>query len=124
MLSKRTYLAVGAIALIAAAVILEARSAKAGPWTGCYGGVHGGYTAALHDMSVNGPTGPTTTGEWLGLDGLGGSDFSYGGMAGCDVEVAPKIVLGVVGDYTWDDASFHVTLSCGLGAPAPPSSYL
>ena len=112
MFNSRIWAAIGLAAAMLTLVVIAVTPAKAGSWSGCYGGVHGGYTAALNDMSLN----ATGFGEILGFNALGGSDFSYGGMAGCDMQVQ-KFVVGVWGDYTWDNAAFDVTVFGGAGLP-------
>lgn len=78
-------------------------------FTGCYAGVGGGYSMALTDTSVGVP------GFGVGVDGLGAQGASIAGLAGCDLKVAPRLVLGVWGDFTHDpDTTFAVTVT---GAP-------
>lgn len=105
-----------ALAAIAAALVLNgivfSFPSKAdgfrGNWTGCYIGAAGGYSTATTDASVS--FGPASA----GVDSLGYAGGSYSGLAGCDLHVAPKIVLGAWFDYTKADADFDVTLT---GAP-------
>jgi outer membrane immunogenic protein len=102
----KTKLLIGAIV----ASFAFAGTANAGPWHGCYLGVHGGYAAGLADISGQVP-GVIN----FSLDSLGADGAAYGGMAGCDVEVAPRIVAGVWGDYTWHDVDFNASFSGGGG---------
>ena len=97
---------VATLALVALFVagILYVQPAKADGWTGCYGGAAGGYSAALTDTSISGKKGS------IGVDSLGAEGGSITGLIGCDMQVAPRIIMGVWGDWTYDpDTTFSVT---------------
>jgi high affinity Mn2+ porin len=101
-------LAVGAgIALTATGVSAggfdrDRGSIKDGPyravhkWTGCYAGLHAGWGRA------------NTEGFFTNAAGVGNFAYDYdadGGLAGvhagCDYQINPGFVIGVVGDYDW-----------------------
>jgi outer membrane immunogenic protein len=102
---KNTVLVLLAAAALALAwFYLSAARAEAGSFTGCYGGAFVGYSAALSDTSLD----HATAGELLSIDSLAASGASYGALAGCDVEVRSKLVIGVWADHTWSQAEFTV----------------
>ena len=101
-----TPMALAALAFVAviAAGILYVQPAKAENWTGCYLGGAGGYSAALTDTSIGEP------GFAVGVDSLGAQGGSVTGLLGCDMQVAPRVIMGVWGDWTYDpDTTFSVT---------------
>lgn len=76
--------------------------APAYTWTGCYIDAGAGY--GLWNQDISSPTplavGETTYGGrgWLGRFG-----------AGCDYQIAPSWVIGVLGDYDWADLHGVIT---------------
>jgi len=102
-----TPMALAALAFVAviAAGILAMTPAKADGWTGCYVGVAGGYASALTNTSV------TFGALSANVDSLGAQGGSVTGLLGCDMQVAPRIILGVWGDYSKTNADFSVNFS-------------
>lgn len=114
MLLRALY--VGGIGFLAVAFgllgqALLAEPAEAGsPWTGCYIGAGAGYTAANTTATED----IAGFGTVFAVDGLGAQGVSLSPIAGCDVVVAPKVLLGIGGSYAWDDVDFSVS---AFGAP-------
>src|SRR5947207_6740656 len=122
----------GVIAALAAAVMLIANSAGAADmatksppprlpppspihsWTGCYAGAGIGYGMADINHSTTDPSGVTLDGHdngakgWLGMLG-----------AGCDLQVYPRWVVGITGDFEFSDSKGQYSFNCpGLGCAA------
>lgn len=110
MLQRILFAGAAIIAVICAVIVggLYPLPAEAGGWTGCYGGVTGGYSTATTDASV------AFGGTVIDVDSLGYSGGSYGGVAGCDLQAAAKVVVGIRGSYEKTNADFDVTVT---GAP-------
>lgn len=104
-------LILGAVIAVPVLVIADGymRAAEAGGWTGCYLGAAGGYSSANTDTKI-------TQGAFVvDVDSLGYAGGTYAGLLGCDLQVAPKIVLGVFGDYSKaNNADFDVTIAPGF----------
>lgn len=82
-------------------------------WTGCYGGVQGGYTMAAHDTTLSTPA---LGGASVNIDSLSAEDVAAGIVVGCDLQVTERVVFGLMGDYSWRDLEQGNTLSIGGGA--------
>ena len=101
-----TPMVVATLALVAvvAAGTLYVQPAKAENWTGCYVGGAGGYSAALMDTSIS------AGGGGIGVDSRGMQGGSVAALLGCDMQVAPRVVMGVFADWTYDpDTTFSIT---------------
>ena len=101
-----------AVVLVMVAIWTTTSQAKATEWTGCYVGAGLGYSSTVTDAELG--LGPAA----LTIDGLGADGAQYGVLAGCDVRM-DRIVVGLMGDYTWhEDSEFDI----GISAPGFSSS--
>lgn len=112
---KLGYVGIGVICGIAAVAAVfvagHINTAKASSWTGCYGGAGAGYGATVTDTSVRKVDDEGTSDPIGSVNGFGTDGYALALLAGCDVQVAPKFVLGVWGDYTWhQDQDFDITI--------------
>ena len=120
---------VGISTMLAAAPLSTANAAdmplKAPPlplysWTGCYGGINGGWKWGRFHESVDTAAGtftipgvPTTTfaADHLNLPGLTTDSGAVGGQLGCRWESREHWVFGLEGDFDWTDLHGRVVSS-------------
>jgi outer membrane immunogenic protein len=99
------------LAAIVALVGLAATPAQAQTWTGFYLGVEGGYTSTVNELDItSGPLLPPNLFS-LNFDGIGADGGVFGIHGGFDYQIAPQIVLGLTGDYVWDDSDTSISLA-------------
>lgn len=94
--------------LVAALLAIAPASANSPKsWTGCYAGLHGGYSVSNTETSID----ATGFGSVLSIDGLGASGAALGVTVGCDYQVSSQFVIGAWGDYTWHDQTWSTSSS-------------
>ncbi|ODR99840.1 hypothetical protein AUC68_01495 [Methyloceanibacter methanicus] len=89
--------------LVEHAAAPETATRETANWTGCYAGGHLGGAWGTSSKWI-----PRTPGGAFQGVSLGGHDVDgvIGGVqAGCDVQLANRVVLGIGGDYGWTDAN-------------------
>lgn len=99
----RLGLAIGVAAfLMLAAIVFSAilDPAKADGWSGCYGGVGASYAASVTDTKYDWVHNEDAH-PFFGADGLGAQGYGASVLGGCDLQMQ-RIVVGIWGDYTWD----------------------
>jgi outer membrane immunogenic protein len=122
---------IGALGVASAADMpAQALPMKAPPvvvynWTGCYGGLNGGWKEGRFRESVDAPAGLATgpggapvvpfPADHIDLPRLTADSGAVGGQLGCRWETPQHWVFGVEGDFDWTD--LHGTIVSPAGGP-------
>jgi outer membrane immunogenic protein len=94
----------------AAALALTASAAQAS-WTNCRVGGTAGMTATVTELTATSPFFP---GGSVGLDGFGTDGADIGVLAGCDLQVGDRFVVGAFADWVHRDHEFSITATDGV----------
>lgn len=100
---------VGGLALAALGLSSVAQAQETNRWTGCYFGGHLGGASGGDVWSVN-PSDPSLVGVYVKAlfrpDALGNQDekgILGGAQVGCDLQVQKHFVVGLQGDFSWEN---------------------
>jgi outer membrane immunogenic protein len=99
-----------AVTLAASIVALSAFEASAS-FTGCRIGGTAGVTASVTEATA---TSPLFVGGSIGLDGFGTDGADIGVLAGCDLQVGDRFVVGAFGDFVFRDHEWSLTATDGV----------
>jgi outer membrane immunogenic protein len=89
-------------------------------WTGLYLGASGGMRREDHTWTTNTFLGPPIgpVGQWPNSQDFNDTSARFGGFVGYNVQIGPKLVVGIEGDLAWGNtktSTNYVIPGAGLG---------